>query len=191
MATNNNAPATKVIVPCRISFANIWEARSINGGDEKYSVSLLIPKDDKATLAKIKKAIEAAKEAAKEKGYVEKGNKDETFKYHIAKVDDEDDALQEEPVLTNEDFVLGIRPEFIAISPDGAIEGEIYGAMPTGMETTVRIRVGNYLLTSVMFGGLIYKIGQKVRLSFTGNNVMLFSRVNGKLITEGSLDIRS
>ena len=67
MATNNNAPATKVIVPCRISFANIWEARSINGGDEKFSVSLLIPKDDKATLAKIKKAIEAAKEAAKEK----------------------------------------------------------------------------------------------------------------------------
>ena len=65
--TNNTAPATKVIVPCRISFANIWEARSINGSEEKYSVSLLIPKDDKATLAKIKKAIEAAKEAAKEK----------------------------------------------------------------------------------------------------------------------------
>lgn len=67
MATNNTAPATKVIVPCRISFAIIWEARSINGSEEKYSVSLLIPKDDKATLAKIKKAIEAAKEAAKEK----------------------------------------------------------------------------------------------------------------------------
>ena len=67
MANNNTAPATKVIVPCRISFANIWEPKSINGSDEKYSVSLLIPKDDKATLAKIKKAIEAAKEAAKEK----------------------------------------------------------------------------------------------------------------------------
>jgi ABC-type sugar transport system ATPase subunit len=90
-----------------------------------------------------------------------------------------------------DDFVLGVRPEFVHISDDGAIEGEVFSAMPTGMETTVRIRVGNYLLTSVMFGGLIYKIGQKVRLSFTGNNVMLFSRVNGKLITEGSLDIRS
>ena len=67
MANNNTAPATKVIIPCRISFANIWEPKSINGSDEKYSVSLLIPKDDKATLAKIKKAIEAAKEAAKEK----------------------------------------------------------------------------------------------------------------------------
>ncbi len=67
MATNNTAPTTKVIVPCRISFANIWEAKSINGGEEKYSVSLLIPKDDKTTLSKIKKAIEAAKEAAKDK----------------------------------------------------------------------------------------------------------------------------
>ena len=65
--TNNTAPATKVVVPCRISFANIWHPKSINGSEEKYSVSLLIPKNDKTTLAKIKKAIDAAKEAAKDK----------------------------------------------------------------------------------------------------------------------------
>ena len=64
---NNNTPATKVVIPCRISFANIWEPRSINGSEEKYSVSCLIPKSDKATLTKIHKAIEAAKEAAKGK----------------------------------------------------------------------------------------------------------------------------
>lgn len=64
---NNNAPATKVVVPCRICYANIWEPKSINGSEEKYSVSCLIPKSDKATLTKIKKAIEAAKEAAKSK----------------------------------------------------------------------------------------------------------------------------
>ncbi len=63
----NTSNATKVVVPCRISFANIWEPKSINGSDEKYSVSLLIPKEDKATLAKIHKAIEAAKETAKSK----------------------------------------------------------------------------------------------------------------------------
>lgn len=63
----NTSNATKVVVPCRISFANIWEPKSINGSDEKYSISLLIPKDDKATLTKIHKAIEAAKEAAKSK----------------------------------------------------------------------------------------------------------------------------
>lgn len=66
MANKTTSP-TKVIIPCRISFANIWEAKSINGGDEKYSVSLLIPKDDKATLTKIHKAVEAAKEDAKGK----------------------------------------------------------------------------------------------------------------------------
>ncbi|MBR2086707.1 MAG: DUF2815 family protein [Oscillospiraceae bacterium] len=65
--TNNASAATKVVVPCRISFANIWEPKSINGSEEKYSVSLLIPKTDKATLTKIGKAIEAAKEAAKSK----------------------------------------------------------------------------------------------------------------------------
>ena len=56
---------TKVIIPCRISFANIWEAKSIQGSEEKYSVSLLIPKTDKTTLEKIHRAIESAKEDAK------------------------------------------------------------------------------------------------------------------------------
>ena len=44
--TNQNNPTTqaqtqttKVIIPCRISFANIWEPKSINGSEEKYSVS--------------------------------------------------------------------------------------------------------------------------------------------------------
>ena len=67
MATNNTAPATKVVVPCRISFANIWEPKSINGSEEKYSVSCIIPKADKKTLAKIEKAVDAAKQTGKEK----------------------------------------------------------------------------------------------------------------------------
>ncbi len=66
MANKTMSP-TKVIIPCRISFANIWEPKSINGGDEKYSVSLMIPKEDKTTLTKIYKAVEAAKEDAKTK----------------------------------------------------------------------------------------------------------------------------
>lgn len=64
---NKNIQATKVVIPCRISFANIWEPRSVNGSEEKYSVSCLIPKSDKTTLAKIHKAIEAAKDAAQSK----------------------------------------------------------------------------------------------------------------------------
>ena len=59
--------STKIVVPCRISFANIWEAKSINGSDPKYSVSCVIPKSDKKTLAKIEAAVEAAKAEAKGK----------------------------------------------------------------------------------------------------------------------------
>jgi len=66
MASKNQSP-TKVVIPCRISFANIWEPKSINGSEEKYSVSLLVRKEDKTTLDKIHKAVEAAKEDAKGK----------------------------------------------------------------------------------------------------------------------------
>lgn len=45
----------------RFSYANVWEPRSINGGDEKYGVSIIIPKSDKETIKKINAAVEAAK----------------------------------------------------------------------------------------------------------------------------------
>ena len=52
---------TKVITgEVRLSYANLWEPKSINGGAPKYSVSIIIPKSDTRTIAKIKAAIEAA-----------------------------------------------------------------------------------------------------------------------------------
>ena len=48
----------------RFSYCSIFEPRAaVAGGQEKYSVTLLIPKTDKATIQKIKTAIEAAKQA--------------------------------------------------------------------------------------------------------------------------------
>ena len=67
-----------IVNPCKVitgkntrwSYANVWEPKAINGGTPKYSVSLIIPKDDTVTVAKIKAAIEAAynEGAAKLKG---------------------------------------------------------------------------------------------------------------------------
>ena len=67
MANTNqkNFGPTKMVIPCRISFANIWEPKSINGSEEKYSVSCVIPKSDTVLIARIEKAIEAAKEDGK------------------------------------------------------------------------------------------------------------------------------
>ena len=63
---NNNT--TKVNNPMKVitgpntrwSYVNAWEAKSINGGTPKFSVSLIVPKSDTKTVAKIKAAIEAA-----------------------------------------------------------------------------------------------------------------------------------
>lgn len=51
----------------RFSYANIWKPKSINGGEEKYSASLIIDKKDKETLKKINDAVEEAKKAGTEK----------------------------------------------------------------------------------------------------------------------------
>lgn len=60
--------STRVITgKVRLSYANVWEPKSINGGDEKYSVSLIIPKSDTKTLSAIKAAIEQAKADGKGK----------------------------------------------------------------------------------------------------------------------------
>ena len=60
---------TKVITgKVRFSYCNVWEPRSVDGNSTpKYSVSLIIPKDDKQTINKIQQAIEAAKEEGKSK----------------------------------------------------------------------------------------------------------------------------
>ncbi len=52
-------------VDTRWSYANVWEPKSINGGTPKYSVSLIIPKSDTKTIAKIQAAIEAAYKRAR------------------------------------------------------------------------------------------------------------------------------
>ncbi len=57
----NHNPMKVITGPnTRWSFANVWEAKSIHGGIPKFSVSLIIPKSDTKTVAKIKAAIEAA-----------------------------------------------------------------------------------------------------------------------------------
>ena len=57
----NQNEATKVVTGVvRLSYANVWEPVSIKGGTPKFSVSLIIPKDDEKTLDAINAAIDAA-----------------------------------------------------------------------------------------------------------------------------------
>ena len=67
-----NSNPMKVITGPRTvwSYVNAWEPKAIEGGTPKYSVSLIISKDDTKTIQRIKAAINAAYEegAGKLKG---------------------------------------------------------------------------------------------------------------------------
>ncbi|OME86508.1 MULTISPECIES: DUF2815 family protein [Paenibacillus] len=66
MAIDNQS--TKVITgKVRLSYANVWEATPDDNGVLWYNSSILIPKDDKETLRKIKAAVDVLKEQAKAK----------------------------------------------------------------------------------------------------------------------------
>ena len=171
--------------------------------DEKGNISFKIFDDVEAELVLNKKLnLEAYKQERDEKleeqkakkeslksnkKYVEKGNKDKEFKYSVQRIssiaDDEDSKDVE--------FILGVRPEFIKLENDAKLDGEIYSALPSGMETTVKTKVGSdYLLTGVIFGGVDYKINAKAKVKFFGNEIMLFDKVTGNLIGEGELKIK-
>lgn len=64
---NNNKDATKVVTgKVRLSYVHVFQPTSVgDDGNEKYSVSIIIPKSDKELIRKINAAIEAAVEAGK------------------------------------------------------------------------------------------------------------------------------
>lgn len=62
--TNPTKVVTGVVI---LSYANVWEPKSVHGGAEKYSVSIIIPKSDTKTLNAVNEAINAAIEEGKGK----------------------------------------------------------------------------------------------------------------------------
>lgn len=59
---------TKVVTGLvRLSYANVWQPKSINGGAARYSTSVLIPKSDTVTVGKIEAAVKAAYEEGQAK----------------------------------------------------------------------------------------------------------------------------
>ncbi len=182
---------------------NFIEAKGTQGPDGKLSLEIF---DGKKVSFAVKdgfnleqwyterdKSIEDAKAQEKQdslkKGYVEKQNKDEVFKYHIARLNEEEGfAGKKDSLPQNGDFVLAVRPEFIQLAENGEFLGEICGAMPTGMESTIKIGIGGFLLTSVIFGGVTFPIGSSKKFNFTGDGIMLFDRKSGRFITHGKIE---
>ena len=83
------------------------------------------------------------------------------------------------------DVVVGVRPEFIRLE-QGNIGATIYANLPAGMETTVKLSVGDSLLTSVVFGVVDYAINQPVNFEIVGKGIVLFNKTTQEKIAIGS-----
>ena len=96
----------------------------------------------------------------------------------------------EEPfTLPGKEIVAGIRPEFLPILKEGPLKASIYSTLPAGMETTVKAKCGDALLTSVVFGSVDYEVDEDVRMDVTGESVVLFGAEDHQRFAVGSLKI--
>lgn len=102
MATDFNS--TKVITgKVRFCYVNVFEPTAMNETDEpKYNICIVIPKDDTATINKIKKAIEAAKEIGKSKISDKNGKIPATLKLPLR---DGDEERGDDPAFENCYFI--------------------------------------------------------------------------------------
>lgn len=96
---------------------------------------------------------------------------------------------EEEIKLTNENAVIGIRPEFLPIREGGAIEGLAYSTLPAGMETTVKINLKGEILSSVVFGSIDYGVDEVIRFDIVGKGIVLFDSTTKDKVAIGSVKV--
>lgn len=98
-------------------------------------------------------------------------------------------ALDSMEAEKGESLLLGIRPENIEISDEGTIEAKVYSALPSGMETVVKLDVLGLILTAVVFGDREFHINDKVKIRFRSRKNHLFRYdEEGRRIASGELD---
>lgn len=101
---SNQVNSTKVVTgKVRFCYVNVFEPTAMNDGDTpKYNICVLIPKSDTATIDKIKKAIEAAKEAGKAKLADKNGRIPANLKLPLR---DGDEERPDDPVFEDHYFI--------------------------------------------------------------------------------------
>lgn len=85
--------------------------------------------------------------------------------------------------------VIGIRPEYVIITDDIPKPARVYSSLPSGLETTIRLSLGELMLTSVVFGGVDYALDSQVSFRFTPGQALMFERDSRKAIARGSLKL--
>ncbi len=108
-------------------------------------------------------------------------------RYHLAN-DDLEIIFEKEgdPEDIGKELVIGIRPEDIKISKSG-LKAVVYSVLPSGMETIIRVKIGNLFLSLVTFGRTELSPDDISYLEFPENKYILFNKETGKNIGLGRI----
>ncbi|MCR5443927.1 MAG: ABC transporter ATP-binding protein [Sphaerochaetaceae bacterium] len=87
------------------------------------------------------------------------------------------------------EVTLGIRPEFFTIKEGGKIKATAYSTLPSGMETTVKVRLAYELISSVVFGAIDYRVDQPIECDIIGDQVCIFDKETTKRVSIGKLEV--
>ena len=157
MANSKTKVVTGVV---RLSYANVWEPKAINEGQQpKYSVSLIIPKSDTETIAKINAAVDAAIEEGIGKFGGKKPNK-ASLKLPLR---DGDTEREDDEAYAGSYFInanSNTAPQIVDMKVQPSLErGEVYSGV------YARVSVNFYAFNSSGNKGIACGLGniQKVR----------------------------
>ena len=78
--------------------------------------------------------------------------------------------------------VLGIRPEHLAINPDGALQTVVEVVEPMGIETHLTCMIGETELRIIAAPDIDTQPGQEVRLSYDVSEAHVFDQATGDRI---------
>jgi len=87
------------------------------------------------------------------------------------------------------ELLLGLRPEHISLTDNGTVKCKVYSTLPSGMETTVILKIENTLLTAVVFGGMDFPVDSGIGLELNHDNYILFDKGSQENIATGSLGV--
>ena len=87
------------------------------------------------------------------------------------------------------EVVLGIRPEFLTICEGGKIKATAYSTLPSGMETTVKVKLADELVSSVVFGAIDYAVDQPICCDIIGNQICIFDKETTNRVSIGKLEV--
>ena len=115
----------------------------------------------------------------------------------IIKMESDDLSLEFTPnkplkgkIEKGDQLVLGLRPEHIEIEENGSTNSLIYSTLPSGLETVIKLKINNTILTSVAFGGVDYKVNTPISANFNSNKYILFNKNSRENITMGTIIVK-